>query len=209
MDQTVDHGGCHLCIGKQAAPFREFQVGRQDETFAFITIGDDPEEQLRTVFIDRDIAPLVKDEQIQPLKFPEQAFQGTVFPGFCQLQDQSCHGIKTRLQSHFAGLDPGCNGQMGLAYTNRAKEHKVLLLLHKLAGFQGFLRKRRRKGHVLVVIAGKCLVSRESGPLDETLFAVFFPGRQLCMQQVEDEIHLLRRRFAAVVSPEDYVKLFL
>lgn len=202
VDQTVDHGGCHLRIGKQAAPFGEFQVSRQDETFAFITIGDDPEKQLRTVFIDRDVAPLIKDEQVQPLKFPNQAFQSTVFSGFCQLQDQPRYGIKTCLQSHFTSLDPSRNSQMGLAYPNRSKEYKVLLFLHELAGFQGILRKRRWKGHMPVVIAGKWFVSRKSCPLDKALFAMFFPGRQFGMQQFENEIHLLGCRFAAIISPE-------
>ncbi|WP_281797577.1 hypothetical protein [Mitsuokella multacida] len=31
VGQPVNHGGCHLFIGKDAAPFRELQVCRQDE----------------------------------------------------------------------------------------------------------------------------------------------------------------------------------
>lgn len=36
--QTVNHGGSHLFIGKDAAPFRELQVRRQDEALALVAI---------------------------------------------------------------------------------------------------------------------------------------------------------------------------
>ena len=38
MGQTVNHGGCHLFIGKDAAPFRELQVRRQDEALALVAV---------------------------------------------------------------------------------------------------------------------------------------------------------------------------
>lgn len=38
VGQTVNHGGCHLFIGKDAAPFRELQVRRQDEALALVAV---------------------------------------------------------------------------------------------------------------------------------------------------------------------------
>jgi hypothetical protein len=47
--KTVDHRGCHLFIREDAAPLGEFKVGRQDQTFAFITVGDDLKQKFRTI----------------------------------------------------------------------------------------------------------------------------------------------------------------
>ena len=38
VSQPVNHGGCHLFIGKDAAPFRELQVRRQDEALALVAV---------------------------------------------------------------------------------------------------------------------------------------------------------------------------
>lgn len=65
VDQAVNHGCRHLLIGKDAAPFGELQVGGQDQTLAFIAIGDHPKEQLGALAIHRHITPLVKDQQVK------------------------------------------------------------------------------------------------------------------------------------------------
>ena len=79
MDQSVYHGCRHLVIREYAAPFGEFKVCRQDEALAFVTVRNNPEEKLRTVFIDRDITPFVQNQQIQCLQIPNQSFQGAQF----------------------------------------------------------------------------------------------------------------------------------
>ena len=38
VGQPVNHGGCHLFIGEDAAPFRELQVRRQDEALALVAV---------------------------------------------------------------------------------------------------------------------------------------------------------------------------
>ena len=38
VGQPVNHGGCHLFIGKDAAPFRKLQVRCQDEALALVAV---------------------------------------------------------------------------------------------------------------------------------------------------------------------------
>lgn len=92
---------------------------------------------------------------------------------------------------------------MGLADTDRAEEHQILLLSNELACFQVFPSEGRREGHAAVFIAGKGLECREASPFDEALFAMFIPQVEFSLQEIQQEIHLLRRRLVpAIFSPD-------
>ena len=71
MDEPVNHGGRHLVICKDIAPFREFKVCCQDKAFAFIAVRNDSEQHLGAIFINGDIAPFVEYQQIQGLQFAD------------------------------------------------------------------------------------------------------------------------------------------
>ena len=57
MNKPVDHCRGHLVICKDAAPLGKLQVCRQQETLTLVAVGYHTEQELRTVTIDRDIAP--------------------------------------------------------------------------------------------------------------------------------------------------------
>ena len=40
VDKAVNHGGSHLLIGEDPSSFRKFKIGCQNQTFTFITVGD-------------------------------------------------------------------------------------------------------------------------------------------------------------------------
>ena len=46
MDESVDHRGSHLFVGKYTSPFGKLQIGGEYQTFAFIAVGDYAEQQL-------------------------------------------------------------------------------------------------------------------------------------------------------------------
>ena len=62
VNQSVNYGGSHLFIGEDTAPLRELQVCGQNQTFAFITIGYDAKQQLRSFLVDRYVALFIFDE---------------------------------------------------------------------------------------------------------------------------------------------------
>ena len=52
-------------LRKDPTPFRELQICGKYQALTFITVRDDMEQQLRTILIDGDIAPFIKNKQIQ------------------------------------------------------------------------------------------------------------------------------------------------
>jgi len=61
VDEPVDHSGGHLLVGEYAAPLGELQVGRQDQALALVTVGDDPEQELRSLPVNGDVSPFIQD----------------------------------------------------------------------------------------------------------------------------------------------------
>ena len=49
MDKPVDHRRRHLVIRKDTSPFREFQIGCQDQALALITVRYNAKQQLGSI----------------------------------------------------------------------------------------------------------------------------------------------------------------
>ena len=154
MDEPVDHGCRHLVIREDAPPFGEFQVGGQQEALTLVAVGDHPEQELGSVPVNRDIAPLVQDQQVEVVQLAAEALQRAAPPGFRQLQDELRHGIEAYLVPLHAGTDPGCDRHVRLADAHRTIEDEVVPVLYE--------------PDILQFLAGKCRRQLYSGRVRTT-----------------------------------------
>jgi len=65
VGQPIDHRRGHLVVGENRAPFRKLEVRGDDETPPFVAVGDDPEQEMRALLIDRHVAPFVNDQKLR------------------------------------------------------------------------------------------------------------------------------------------------
>jgi len=63
MNQPIDHGGSDDVVGEGLAPASEGQVRGDHHRALFVAGGDELEEQVRGVVVERDVADLVDDDQ--------------------------------------------------------------------------------------------------------------------------------------------------
>lgn len=75
MGQAIDHGRGHLVVSEDSTPFGEFEIGRNDQTPAFIAGGHDLKEELRLFPIHGEVSPLVNDDEIGFPEFLHHPFQ--------------------------------------------------------------------------------------------------------------------------------------
>jgi hypothetical protein len=61
VNDAVDHRGSDDLVAEHVAPAGERQVAGQDQGGVFVAAGDELEEQVRGVLLERDIADLVDD----------------------------------------------------------------------------------------------------------------------------------------------------
>ncbi len=64
VDQAVDHGGGHLLVGEDTAPFGELDVGGKYQALALVGVGDHPEQQLGAFLVHGDVSPFVQADEI-------------------------------------------------------------------------------------------------------------------------------------------------
>lgn len=69
MNKPGDNRFGHVVICKDAAPCGGFQVGCKEKAFTFMDVGYYTKLELGTVTVDRDITPLIEDQQIPPDPF--------------------------------------------------------------------------------------------------------------------------------------------
>ena len=74
VSQTIDHGRGHWVIGKHGPPLGQLQMGGENETPGFVTVGDDAKEQRGSGAINGQIAPFIQDQQVGPLSFHKKPF---------------------------------------------------------------------------------------------------------------------------------------
>ena len=79
MHQPVDHGGGQGVVHvEDRAPVPEGSVGGDHDRAAFIPGGDDLEQQVRTAFVDGQIAQLIEEEKLRGGVLPELLLQRAV-----------------------------------------------------------------------------------------------------------------------------------
>ena len=63
VNDSVDHRGGHDVVTEDVAPSGEGEVAGQDQRGVFVTAGDELEEQIRGVLLERDVTDFVDDDQ--------------------------------------------------------------------------------------------------------------------------------------------------
>ena len=71
VDDPVDHGRGDGQVPEDVAPPGEREVGRQDHGGVFVAAGDELEEQVRGVLIERDIAYFVDHQEAVAAEFDQ------------------------------------------------------------------------------------------------------------------------------------------
>ena len=66
MGEAVEERGCHLGVAEHAGPFAERQVRRDDDRGPLVEPADQVEQQLTARLRERQIAQLIKDQEVQP-----------------------------------------------------------------------------------------------------------------------------------------------
>ena len=127
MDDTVKNRYGEFLIEEEVLPVAEFKIRRKDEAFLLIEAADDLIDQSRPLVMKREIAPLIKDEEIV---FHDPFHDFLVLPIAFGLNERVDELMKReilhRLPS-FNGDDAKRYGQVGFPRAHVAIEDKVLL----------------------------------------------------------------------------------
>ena len=122
MDDAVDDRGGEFVVGKDGAPFAEFDVGGEDDTASFIGAGDDLVEQAGAVDVEGHVAEFIEDDQIGAGQVLEDLIETAGAFGLAQLQDEFGGLAETHGASLPDGFDAQGDGQMGLASSGASVE---------------------------------------------------------------------------------------
>ena len=68
MRQAVQQGRCHAFALEDLAPVAERKIARQQKTAAFVAIGENLKQQLRTAAAERQISKFIHDQQIRAIQ---------------------------------------------------------------------------------------------------------------------------------------------
>lgn len=147
MDDAVDDRGGEFVVGKDGAPFAEFDVGGEDDTASFIGAGDDLVEQAGAVDVEGHVAEFIEDDQIGAGQVLEDLIETAGAFGLAQLQDEFGGLAETHGASLPDGFDAQGDGQMGLASSGASVEDEVLGVVEELEA-----------GELVVLL--QCLFSR-------------------------------------------------
>lgn len=64
MSQPIQQGGRHAFALEDLTPIAERKIARQQQTAAFVTIGENLKQQLRAAAAERQISKFIHDQQI-------------------------------------------------------------------------------------------------------------------------------------------------
>jgi hypothetical protein len=188
VDEAVDHGGGHGVVAEDLAPAAELLVAGDDQRCAFVAGGDELEEQVGGLVLERDVADLVDDQQwvaAQPPQFVLQAAGGVVVGE--AVDPLGCGGEQDPV-SGLAGADRDSGGQVGLAGAGWAEEDDVLPAGDEVQGAQVRDQVAFEAAGVVEVELLQALACREPGGPDPALPAVGLPGGDLALQAGGQEL---------------------
>jgi hypothetical protein len=92
VDEAVDHGGGDHVVTEHLAPPAERLVGRDDQAGPLVAGGDELEEQVRGLRLERDVADLVDDQQRVAAQPDELGLQPSGVVGLSEAGDPSGGG---------------------------------------------------------------------------------------------------------------------
>jgi hypothetical protein len=119
MDQSVNCRDRHHVVGKDLMPLAKGLVGRNQQTFALIAMGNEFKEDGGFGFGLFDIAEVIHNQQVEAVQFAEDVGQHQLDFGLLEVLDQS---RGTEELNPFALLNGGPSqggGEMGFSSTIR------------------------------------------------------------------------------------------
>src|SRR5215470_12596027 len=151
MGQAVEQRGGHLGVAKDARPFAEGQIGRDDDRGALVEPADQMKQQLAAGLREGEIAEFVEHDEIQAREiFGKPAL--AVGPGFVfEPVDEVDDGVKAASPAAADAGPRNGDGQMRLAGASAANQYGIALLSNKGAARQ---------------IADQRLVDRRAGKVE-------------------------------------------
>ena len=82
MHEAIDQGGGDHRVAEDLAPGLEPAIASDDDRAAFVAAGDQGEEEVRGLALEREVADLVDDQQLVALQPPELLVQRVALLGF-------------------------------------------------------------------------------------------------------------------------------
>ena len=138
VDEAVDHRGGHDVVAEHLAPAPEWLVAGHDEAGAFVSAGDQLEEQVRGLGLERDVADLINDQDRDARELGELVLQ---FPGGVSVGeagDPLGGGGERDAVPGLAGADAQADRQVGLAGAARYRRFDLEVVTFSQVGL--FLR---------------------------------------------------------------------
>lgn len=134
MRQAVEERGGHLRVAEDGRPFAKGEIGRDDDRGPLVELADEVEQQLAAGLGEREIAELVKDQEVEAgdqVRGAALAFGA----GFgVELVDQ-IDDVEEPAATAVADAGTGnTDSEMGLAGSRSADQHEVALMIEEVSG---------------------------------------------------------------------------
>jgi hypothetical protein len=188
MQDTVQDGRGDHRIAEDLVPLGEAPVRSHDQGALLIAAGDELEEQMRAVAIDRDVADLVDDQELGLAVELQPLFDFVFGIGLRQGRDQR-HGLgEVGPVALGYGLDAERHRQMRFSYPGRAQEDDVFAVGDEPASGQVFdplAVDRRLEGEVEVL---QRFDERELGHRSADRDVLLLLGGDFPRQQLVEEV---------------------
>ena len=187
-----------LGSGNTFVPLSEREVGRHDQATAFVSLGEDLEDELRGAVGQRQVAQFVTDEKLGPGVAADDQGELAVALRFLELVREGGERGEADAASLVAGADRQGGGQHRFAGAAVADEDHALTVIDPRSLRQGGDRGLRDLGVVLEAEVLEAFDLREAGVDQPALLATFGAFGHLGLQQraeVRDRGLLLAERF--------------
>ena len=129
MDEPVDESGGDHGVAQDLAPLLEAAIARDDHRAALVAAGDESEEQVGGLALERQVADLVDDDHVVALDPSELQLELVTVLRLLQARDPLLGGLKQDAVAALAGLQRERDRKMGLTRAGWAEQADVSVLL--------------------------------------------------------------------------------
>ena len=125
VDQAVDHGGGNGVVAEDLTPAAERLVAGDDDAGGLVAGGDELEEQVGGLGLERDVAHFVDDDEGVASQAGDLGLEAAGAVGGGELVGPGGGGGEQDAVPGLAGFDPESCGEHGLAGSRGAEQHDV------------------------------------------------------------------------------------
>ena len=136
VGEAVEECRGHLCVAEDGRPFAKGEVGCDDDRSSFVEFADQVEQELAAGLSEREIAKLVQDQEVEAgdqVCGPALSFRARLGIEFVHQIDDVEEPAPAAVANAGAG---NADGEMGLAGSGAADQHKVALMIEEVSGRQ-------------------------------------------------------------------------